>query len=177
MNAARRLWSKAAGRSVRLFSTARGRCTCITILSRVRVLQLQSYSDSKHPFSSSIGGRPLTTINAKVKQLREEGSIGLGKDEEPVAAVSVTGPRQRSYIRKDNLKWHKSPWKVKQLRFSRHILNLVKKGKMEEAQKVFEQMKERKVQPDVAIFNVLIAGYGRRGDAHISFRLFNEVNQ
>ena len=86
-----------------------------------------------------------------------------------------TLPRQRSYIRKDNIKWQRSPWKVKQLRFTRHIMNLVKKGKVNEAHEVFEQMKMGKMHPDVAVFNTLIAGYGREGDVKSSFKLFNEV--
>lgn len=84
-------------------------------------------------------------------------------------------PRQQNYIRKDNIKWQKSPWKVKQLRFTRHIMNLVRKGKVSEAQDVFEQMKKGKVHPELAVFNTLIAGYGRQGDVKSSFRLFNEV--
>ena len=86
-----------------------------------------------------------------------------------------TLPRQRSYIRKDNIKWQRSPWKVKQLRFTRHIMNLVKKGKVSEAHEVFEHMKKGKVHPEVAVFNTLIAGYGREGDVKSSFKLFNEV--
>ena len=87
-----------------------------------------------------------------------------------------TLPRQRSYIRKDNIKWQRSPWKVKQLRFARQIMNLVRKGKVSEAHEVFEQMKKGKVHPDVAVFNTLIAGYGREGDAKSGFKLFNEVH-
>ena len=90
--------------------------------------------------------------------------------------ITIPEPRQGSYVRKDNLKWQRSPWKVKQLRFSRHIRNLVRKGKVGEAHKVFEQMKKGKVQPDVAVYNTLIAGYGREGSVQTCFKLFNEVS-
>lgn len=99
----------------------------------------------------------------------------LGKDDFTESATSLE-PRQGSYVRKDNLKWQKNPWRVKQLRFSRHIRNLVRKGKTEEAHEVFEQMKKDKVQPDVAVYNTLIAGYGREGNVQACFKLFNEVS-
>lgn len=80
------------------------------------------------------------------------------------------------FIRKDNLKWRKSPWKVKQLRYTRHIMNLIKKGKVEEAREVFVSMKEGKVRAEAVVYNTLIAGYGRQGDIQSAFRVFNDVS-
>ena len=84
--------------------------------------------------------------------------------------------RLDKFIRKDNLKWHKSPWKVKQLRFTRHITNLIKKGKVEEAREVFDSMKKTKVRAEAVVYNTMIAGYGRQGDMRTAFKLFNDVS-
>ena len=71
----------------------------------------------------------------------------------------------------------KSPWAVRQLRFARHIENLMKKGRVGEAHEVFEKMKLARVQPNVFVFNNLIAGYSKQGDVQTCFKLFNEVRQ
>lgn len=74
------------------------------------------------------------------------------------------------------LKRQKHPQEVQQLRFARHIENLVKKGRVGEAHEVFQRMKQARVQPNVFVFNLLIAGYGREGDVRTCFKLFNEVS-
>ncbi len=77
----------------------------------------------------------------------------------------------------ENHKWTKSPYKIKQLRFSRHIVNLVHKGKVSEAAEVFESMRGNKVKADAVVYNSLIAGYGGSGNVEASFRVFNQVSK
>ena len=36
-------------------------------------------------------------------------------------------------------------------------------------------MQDQRVVPEVPVFNSLIAGYGRQGDAKAAFKLFNDV--
>ena len=122
-------------------------------------------------------GTLVTSIKPKKLYDAKQADYNFLEDDgiEFTGGSTKTLPRQRSYIRKDNIKWQRSPWKVKQLRFTRHIMNLVKKGKVSEAHEVFEHMKKGKVHPEVAVFNTLIAGYGREGDIKSSFKLFNEV--
>ena len=55
-------------------------------------------------------------------------------------------------------------------------MNLISKGKASEAGEVFELMKKAGVKPETAVYNTLIAGYGRQGDAKESFHLFNQVS-
>ena len=175
---AARLWLSKVADTVVRHCPACSSCACVrSLYLHLGRLQWSQLHSANHKPSFLITIRSLATT-VKAKKLKDEGSAGLAEEGELdiATAASKAGPRQRSYIRKDNLKWHKSPWKVKQLRFSRHIANLVKKGKMAEAQQVFEHMKEGKIHPDVATFNVLIAGHGRLGDASTSFKLFNEVH-
>ena len=47
---------------------------------------------------------------------------------------------------------------------------------MEEAEEVFQYMKNGRVYPDTVSFNVLISGYGRKGDIKKAFKLFNDVS-
>ncbi len=77
---------------------------------------------------------------------------------------------------RNDQKWTKSPYKIKQLRFSKHIINLVHKGKVSEAVEVFESMRSNKVKPDAVVYNALIAGYGRAGNVEASFKVFNQVS-
>lgn len=81
--------------------------------------------------------------------------------------------RSRSNV--DNKRWTKNPYKIKQLRFSRHIVNLVHKGKVSEAADVLEYMRRNRVQPDAAVYNSLISGYGKQGNLNAGFRVFNQV--
>ena len=153
-------------------------------LSSLRLLQLQtpnsfgrlreSTSSTDCAAFSSLLYHSLST-DTKANKLNRHGEANSYLSKESTSEAGVAHSHRSQYIRKDNLKWRKSPWKVKQLRFTRHIMNLVRKGKVDEAHDVFEQMKKGKVHPEVAIFNTLIAGYGRRGNVHASFRLFNEV--
>ncbi len=73
-------------------------------------------------------------------------------------------------------RWTKSPYKIKQLRFSKHIINLVAKGNVSEAVDVFESMKNNNVKADAVVYNALIAGYGRAGNVEASFKVFNQVS-
>ena len=85
--------------------------------------------------------------------------------------------RMSRFVRKGGDQgWTRSPYKVKQLRYTRHIMNLISKGKASEAGEVFELMKKAGVKPETAVYNTLIAGYGRQGDAKESFHLFNQVS-
>ncbi len=85
--------------------------------------------------------------------------------------------RGRNDEDRDNHRWTKSPYKIKQLRFSRHIVNLVHKGKVSEAAEVFESMRGNKVKADAVVYNSLIAGYGRSGNIEASFKVFNQVSK
>lgn len=49
-------------------------------------------------------------------------------------------------------------------------------SQVEEAEEVLGHMLRGKVHPEVAIFNTLIAGYGRRGEVRKAFKLFNTVS-
>ena len=113
----------------------------------------------------------LTTANRKPKKLVEDGDRSSLIAEELVDAYTddAAGSRLR-------LKRQKHPQEVQQLRFARHIENLVKKGRVGEAHEVFQRMKQARVQPNVFVFNLLIAGYGREGDVRTCFKLFNEVS-
>lgn len=68
-----------------------------------------------------------------------------------------------------------NPWKLKLLRYQRHISNLVKKSCQSEAVQVLEQMKRSKVRPDVVVYNTILSGYGKQGDVNSAFKTFNEV--
>ena len=72
-------------------------------------------------------------------------------------------------------KWTKSPYRIRQLRFSRHIMNLVHKGKMAEAVEVFELMRKNGVKPETVVYNSLIGGFGKQGNIRESFRMFSQV--
>jgi pentatricopeptide repeat protein len=117
-------------------------------------------------------GRPLSLATAnRIPKKLENGDKSSFIAEELVDAFTddAAGSRLR-------LNRQKSPQEVQQLRFSRHIENLVKKGRVGEAHEVFQQMKQAQVQPNVFVFNLLIAGYGRKGDVRTCFKLFNEVS-
>ena len=77
--------------------------------------------------------------------------------------------------RSGHQKWTKSPYRIKQLRFSRHIMNLVHKGKMADAVEVFETMRKKGIKPEAVIYNSLIGGFRRQGNIRESFRTFNQV--
>lgn len=77
--------------------------------------------------------------------------------------------------RGDDQRFRQNPWKLKQKRFARHIINLVKKSQQTEAVKVLEQMKSAKVKPDAVVYNSILAGYGKQGDVKKAFKTFNEV--
>lgn len=74
-------------------------------------------------------------------------------------------------------RWRKDPWKIKRQHYTRHVLNLSKKDKLDEAAVVFEHMINAGVYPDAAAYNVLIAGYGRSGNVKEAFHLFNEMKK
>ena len=156
----------------RLVCFLRRTCGWIRTSSSLSPLQVQldCYASK---FTLPAPQRCLSLASNKPKKL-ESANKRIFEDFAEDATEAV--PKQGKYVRKDNLKWQKSPWKVKQLRFTRHIRNLVRKGKVGEAHEVFEQMKKGKVRPDVAVFNTLIAGYGREGNVQTCFKLFNEVS-
>ena len=77
--------------------------------------------------------------------------------------------------REDNARWAKSPWKMKQQRHSQQVLNLVRKGKVSEAEQVLQQMKKARLKPDVVVYNSILTGYSRQGDFKQAFKTFNEV--
>lgn len=177
----------------RLYSLTCSSCIGSRVFPTLRPLQLLSTrhfcpapvcaNHSEANLSPASSTFKYCQLSSSTKDLKLDGSTMETSSllEEKVGLESLKGdaqvlPRQRKYIRKDNLKWQKSPWKVKQLRFTRHIMNLVRKGKIDEAHKVFQQMKRGKVHPDAAVYNTLIAGYGRKGNVQACFRLFNEVH-
>lgn len=69
----------------------------------------------------------------------------------------------------------KSPWRLKQERQSRQVLNLVRKGMVSEAVHTLDLMKKARLKPDVVVYNSIIAGYSRQGDVRQAFKTFNEV--
>ena len=71
--------------------------------------------------------------------------------------------------------YKKSPWKLREQRFSRHIANLVKKSRQEEAVTVLEQMKRSRVRPDEVVYNTILSGYAKQGNVKLAFKTFNEV--
>lgn len=66
-------------------------------------------------------------------------------------------------------------WRLKQQRYSKHIGNLVRKNRQEEAVQVLEQMKRSRVRPDVVVYNTILSGYAKQGNIKMAFRTFNEV--
>lgn len=159
-----------------LASSLCSRCGSITNLSYLKHLQARVACYATLFLRSSLPSqtvRPLslTTANRKPKKLVENGDRSNLISEELVDAY--TDDSAGSGLR---LKRQKHPQEVQQLRFGRHIENLVKKGRVGEAHEVFQQMKQARVQPNVFIFNLLIAGYGREGDIRTCFKLFNEVS-
>lgn len=69
----------------------------------------------------------------------------------------------------------KNPWKLRQLRYCRHIMSLVRKSRQKEAVQVLEQMKRSRVRPDVVVYNSILSGYAKQGDVKMAFKTFNEV--
>ena len=67
-------------------------------------------------------------------------------------------------------------WRLRQQRYAKHISNLVKKCRQEEAVQVLEQMKRSRVRPDVVVYNTLISGYAKQGNIKMAFKMFNEVS-
>ena len=47
---------------------------------------------------------------------------------------------------------------------------------LEEAEEVLGHMRGKGVKPEAAVFNTLLAGLGRRGDAAHAFKIFNNVS-
>ncbi len=158
-----------------LASSLCSRCGSIRNLSRLKHLQARftCYTTLFLRFTlPSQAGRPLSlvTANRKPKKLENGDKSSLIAEE---LVDTFTDDAAGSRLR---LNRQKSPQEVQQLRFSRHIENLVKKGRVGEAHEVFQQMKQARVQPNVFVFNLLIAGYGRKGDVRTCFKLFNEVS-
>ena len=167
-------------------SSLRSRCGSIRTLSYLNHLQTQfacyTYPLWRSTLLSSQAGRHLSlvTTNYKPENADKSSHIAEELELEEEFAEDAGSPmqllrqlRQGGYVRMDDIKHLK---KVKQLRFTRHIQNLVKEGKMKKAREVFEQMKQAQVQLDDLIFNVLIAGYRRQGNVWACFKLFNEVS-
>lgn len=48
---------------------------------------------------------------------------------------------------------------------------------MEEAEEVFQHMRNGNIYPDTVSFNVLISGYAKMGDIKKAFKLFNDVSR
>lgn len=172
-------------------SSLRSRCRSIRTPSYLNHLQTQfacyttPFWRSTLPSSQAAAGRHFSLITANYKPEAPENSgksSHIAEELEPVEEITENAGspaqplRQGGYVRADNIKWQKSREEVEQGRFRRHIDNLVKKGKVEEAHEVFEQMKEAQVQPDDFVFNLLIAGYRKVGDVQACFKLFNEVS-
>ena len=159
-----------------LASSLCSRCGSITNSSYLKHLQARVacyatlFLRSSFP-SQTVRPLSLTTANRKPKKLVENDDKSSLTPEELVDAY--TDDSAGSGLR---LKRQKHPQEVQQLRFGRHIESLVKKGRVGEAHEVFQQMKQAKVQPNVFVFNLLIAGYGREGDVRMCFKLFNEVS-
>lgn len=87
------------------------------------------------------------------------------------AGDSLTEPEQ--YIpapRRGNF------WKLKQQRYRKHISDLVKKSRQNEAVKLLEQMKKGRVGPDEVTYNTILSGYAKQGDVSMAFKTFNEVS-
>ena len=163
------------------------RCRSIRTLSYLNHLQTRFACYTTTPFwrstllPSSQAGRHLSLVTTNYKPETPENAGKSSRIAEELELVEDAGSptqplRQGGYVREDNIKWWKSPEEVKQIRFTRHIDNLVRKGKVGEAHEVFEQMKEAQVQPNEIIFNVLITGYRKEGDVQACFKLFNEVS-
>ncbi len=66
-------------------------------------------------------------------------------------------------------------WKAKLDRYRKHISNLVRKSRQDEAVQLLEQMERSKVRPDVVVYNTILSGYGKHGDLKNAFKTFNEV--
>ena len=71
--------------------------------------------------------------------------------------------------------WVKSVFRMRQERYSRQVLNLVRKVKVSEAARVLDKMKKGRLGPDVVVYNNIILGYGREGEYKLAFKTFNEV--
>ena len=161
-----------------LASSLCSRCGSITNLSYLKHLQARVACYATHFLRSSLPSqtvRPLslTTANRKPKKLVENDDRSSLTPEELVDAYTEDSAGSGLRLKRQK---HPRAQEVQQLRFGRHIESLVKKGRVGEAHEVFQQMKQAKVQPNVFVFNLLIAGYGREGDVRTCFKLFNEVS-
>lgn len=60
--------------------------------------------------------------------------------------------------------------------YRNRIQKRCKRGNEEEALELFEEMKEKRIYPEVVMFNNLIAALGRKGNIKRAFKLFNDVS-
>jgi pentatricopeptide repeat domain-containing protein 1 len=61
--------------------------------------------------------------------------------------------------------------------YKNRIQKLSKRGELEEALDLFDDMLSSNLYPDVVVYNNLIAGLGRRGDMKKAFKLFNDMKK
>lgn len=160
----------------------------------IRILALRGsplFHQCAAGISSSLRTSHKTLPNSLSQNLNDEGVV-RSKEEDPPRYQSTprkkktkkfpssqTGKGTSKEGEEDGVshRWHTDPRKLKQLRYSRHILNLVKKSQQSEAVQVLEQMKRARVKPDVVVYNAILSGYARQGDAKMAFKTFNEVHK
>ena len=154
----------------------------------------------RHSCVSSPSTSPVRAVSNLSAQSESEedtpSTIDSGRDDNPHLKSGRHGSHLKGdgFVRGDRLRWRKNPQKVQQLRFAKHITNLVRKGKvnlrvvrnslcnydvfwqLEEAEEVLGHMRGKGVKPEAAVFNTLLAGLGRRGDAAHAFKIFNNVS-
>lgn len=177
-----------APRLCHVFSSPRRYGTHFQIHGRV-LISIRSFSQSPYRSATPTTLRERTPVDAEVDSSELDFYASNGEQK------AVSRARQ-SEERWEGGKRSFDVWKTKQKRFARHITNLVRKGKVsvsvcvhiqfpscsvtdilqvEEAEQVFQDMLSAKVRPNTVIFNNLIAGVSRVGNAQKAFKYFNNV--
>ena len=149
------------------------KCRSIRTSSYLEHLQAPRFACYATPFwTSPQAGRHLSLVTANCKPKKPENGEKSGLIAENLVD-DFTDDAASSRLR---VKRQRSPREAQELRFARQIETLVKEGKVEEAHEVFKGLKKARVQPNVFMFNNLIAGYKRERDVQTCFKLFNEVS-
>ncbi len=93
----------------------------------------------------------------------------------PPGAIESLGQKSSDELMKEHVPRHTNYWKVKQQRYRKHITDLVRKSRQDEAVKLLEQMIKGRVRPDEVTYNTILSGYAKQGNIKMAFKTFNEV--
>ncbi len=97
----------------------------------------------------------------------KEGSV------QEVGETEATAERSESFEERQQ---RRNAFRKAQEKYGRLVHSLLKKGEVSAAMEVLEQMKKRRLKPDVVVYNSIIAGYSRTRQVKQAFRLFSEVS-